>query len=207
MKRWMFSLLFACSIAVGFMITVNAEPDPALDALPGQLIIDLGEQWADTEFSLETDVGPYPGKIVVSSEASLLWNLDKANYIGSPTLVPYLSLHQFHPYRLLLILFRILCCKIRSPTQFPYRIFFFFFQDCLFAAVFCCISPKNANKGELLTNPLVFAMILLQTDVRIRLPDRVSYRERAVGTQPHLRSLFTISKPIGVDSYIQNQYW
>ena len=139
--------------------------------------------------------------------ASLLWNLDKANYIGSPTLVPYLSLHQFHPYRLLLILFRILCCKIRSPTQFPYRIFFFFFQDCLFAAVFCCISPKNANKGELLTNPLVFAMILLQTDVRIRLPDRVSYRERAVGTQPHLRSLFTISKPIGVDSYIQNQYW
>lgn len=78
MKRWMFSLLFACSIAVGFMITVNAEPDPALDALPGQLIIDLGEQWADTEFSLETDVGPYPGKIVVSSEGILTMELGQS---------------------------------------------------------------------------------------------------------------------------------
>ena len=78
MKRWMFSWLFACSIAVGFMITVNAEPDPALDALPGQLIIDLGEQWADTEFSLETDVGPYPGKIVVSSEGILTMELGQS---------------------------------------------------------------------------------------------------------------------------------
>ena len=78
MKRWMFSLLFACSIAVGFMITVNAEPDPALDALPGQLIIDLGEQWADTEFSLETDVGSYPGKIVVSSEGILTMELGQS---------------------------------------------------------------------------------------------------------------------------------
>ena len=70
MKRLLAPIMFVC-LLLGCIVTASANPDPALDASPGQLIIDLGEQWADTEFSLETEVGPYPGKIVVSSEGVL----------------------------------------------------------------------------------------------------------------------------------------
>lgn len=74
MKRLLAPIMFAC-LLLGCIVTANANPDPALDALPGQLIIDLGEQWAGTAFSLETDAGPYPGKIVVSSEGVLTMEL------------------------------------------------------------------------------------------------------------------------------------
>lgn len=74
MKRLLAPIMFVC-LLLGCIVTASANPDPALDASPGQLIIDLGEQWADTEFSLETEVGPYPGKIVVSSEGVLTMEL------------------------------------------------------------------------------------------------------------------------------------
>ncbi len=77
MKRLLAPIMFVC-LLLGCIVTASANPDPALDALPGQLIIDLGEQWADTEFSLETDVGPYPGKIVVSSEGILTMELGQS---------------------------------------------------------------------------------------------------------------------------------
>lgn len=78
MRRWAFFLLLACSLAVCFMTTAGAKADPALDASPGQLVIDLGKQWANTEFSLETDVGRYPGKIVVSPEGVLTMELGQS---------------------------------------------------------------------------------------------------------------------------------
>ena len=74
MKRLLDPIMVVC-LLLGCIVTASANPDPALDASPGQLIIDLGEQWADTEFSLETEVGPYPGKIVVSSEGVLTMEL------------------------------------------------------------------------------------------------------------------------------------
>ena len=74
MKRLLAPIMFAC-LLFGCIVTASANPDPALDASPGQLIIDLGEQWPDMEFSLETEVGPYPGKIVVSSEGVLTMEL------------------------------------------------------------------------------------------------------------------------------------
>ena len=77
MKRLLTPIMLAC-LLLGCIVTANASPDPALDALPGQLIIDLGEQWAGTEFSMETDVGPYPGKIVVSSEGVLTTELGQS---------------------------------------------------------------------------------------------------------------------------------
>ena len=77
MKRLLAPIMFVC-LLLGCIVTASANPDPALDASPGQLIIDLGEQWADTEFSLETEVGPYPGKIVVSSEGILTMELGQS---------------------------------------------------------------------------------------------------------------------------------
>lgn len=97
MKRLLAPILFAC-LLLGCIATASANPDPALDALPGQLLIDLGEQWAGTAFSLETDVGPYPGKIVVSSEGVLamelgqskLYRLTNLGTVSAPTPVPSL---------------------------------------------------------------------------------------------------------------------
>ena len=107
--------------------------------------------------------------------ASLLWNLDKANSIGSPTLVPYLSLHQFHPYRRLLIPLRIPCCKKQSPMQSPYRTSFFFSLDCSLAAVFCCISPKSVNRGGIIDKFSYFCYYTFDNQMkRIRLPDEFS---------------------------------
>lgn len=77
MKRLLAPILFAC-LLLGCIATASANPDPALDALPGQLLIDLGEQWAGTAFSLETDAGPYPGKIVVSPEGVLAMELGQS---------------------------------------------------------------------------------------------------------------------------------
>ena len=48
MKRLLAPIMFVC-LLLGCIVTASANPDPALDASPGQLIIDLGEQWADTE--------------------------------------------------------------------------------------------------------------------------------------------------------------
>lgn len=51
MKRLLTPIMLAC-LLLGCIVTANASPDPALDALPGQLIIDLGEQWAGTELGV-----------------------------------------------------------------------------------------------------------------------------------------------------------
>ena len=97
-KRFFFYIA-ACLLALLLLLPGVARADndpsaePVVSTIADKLIIQLGPQWAGTEFSLTTDMGVYPGVITVNEAGVLSMELgDSGSYtlccIGVPPAAP-----------------------------------------------------------------------------------------------------------------------
>jgi len=77
--KWvLYSLLALAIAAVSFPIAALADPDGSeiqITDQPDQLILQLGPQWAGTQFELKTDAGIYPAPVVVDESGILRMDL------------------------------------------------------------------------------------------------------------------------------------
>lgn len=80
-KKKAFFFLAAMTICLFSLLPANAladndvEADPVRTTIADKLIIQLGVDWAGTEFSLTTDMGDYPGVITVNNAGILAMEL------------------------------------------------------------------------------------------------------------------------------------
>ena len=77
-KTWLAALVVSLLTVIAMVPTVYADTDGQellVTDQPDKLIIQLGTDWAGTEFELKTDVGLYPQPIIVSPEGILSMEL------------------------------------------------------------------------------------------------------------------------------------
>ncbi|MCL2343169.1 MAG: hypothetical protein FWC62_04625 [Firmicutes bacterium] len=77
--KWpLIGLLAMLVVAALLSISALADPDGSeiqITDQPDRLILQLGPQWAGTEFELKTDAGIYPGTVVVDESGILRMDL------------------------------------------------------------------------------------------------------------------------------------